>query len=236
MSLQGPQSSDFLFGSPRFQERYRSNSMDSILVADMNRHLYAPPGRPRDDPAAMNLHNLHHFAPVMMPGGPVTNGSLEKRPTFDNIDKRASWSLDKSQSSVSLTSPHQLQRQPDRNYSIYSNSGRVAVPPTAPQKRMDLVAGPKKPIPLPRSKIPVPSAVGQPVVDNRGDRSRPPSVEFRTFKRSKTDLSLDALSAYKAGRAIQGGAVPGRVVQGQKVVIPTLSPHVEYLLICLKFG
>ena len=36
---QGPHSSDFLFGAPRFQERYRSNSMDSILVQDMSRQV-----------------------------------------------------------------------------------------------------------------------------------------------------------------------------------------------------
>ncbi len=39
----GPQSSDFLFGAPRFQERYRSNSMDSILVQDMSRPVFLPP-------------------------------------------------------------------------------------------------------------------------------------------------------------------------------------------------
>ena len=37
----GPQSSDFLFGAPRFQERYRSNSMDSILV-EQERHARQP--------------------------------------------------------------------------------------------------------------------------------------------------------------------------------------------------
>jgi len=232
-NLAGPQSSDFgvLFGAPRFHERYRSNSMDSILVQDISRHVYNAKREDNRGPPP----NFRHLGPIPV----AVPHALEKRPTFDNIDKRASWSLDKSGSTMSLTthrapdmvyrqppdiaSPNHRPpdmsmtglRQPDRNYSIYCNS-RGLFPQT--QKRMELGPSPKKPIPLPRSKIPVANA-------NKGPSpvQVQPTQQFRTFKRSKTDLSLDALSAYKAGRAVQGivpgrvvqGVVPGRVVQGQ---------------------
>lgn len=224
-NMAGPQSSDFgvLFGAPRFHERYRSNSMDSILVADISRHVY---GKREDNRGP----NFRHIGPIPV----AVPHALEKRPTFDNIDKRASWSLDKSGSTMSLTAhrtadmyrppdmsvathrPPELigHRPPDRNYSIYSNS-RGPFPQT--QKRVEVGSSPKKPIPLPRSKIPVPNSNrgGSPGSGANGSgSSAPPTQQFRTFKRSKTDLSLDALSAYKAGRAVQG-VVPGRVVQGQ---------------------
>ena len=58
--------------------------------------------------------------------------------------------------------------------------------------------GGKKPVPLPRSKIPVPTKSAT------IDRAVHP--ELRTFKRSKTDLSLGMLNQYKANRAGSGGS------------------------------
>ena len=131
--------------------------MDSILVADMNRHVFIP--KPFQQPS-----NIH----------------LEKRPTFDNIDKRASWSLDKS---------------------LYPGPVRYPVYPTPVLHHQVglpvITAGGKKPVPLPRSKIPLPTTAKAATIE----RSVQP--ELRTFKRSKTDLSLVMLNSYKASRAGQ---------------------------------
>jgi len=90
----GPPSSDFLFGAPRFQERYRSNSMDSILVADMNRQLYKPPKQQSPFVVMQQQQQQQQLPPAAVMG--IHQHHLEKRPTFDNIDKRSSWSQDKS--------------------------------------------------------------------------------------------------------------------------------------------
>ena len=58
--------------------------------------------------------------------------------------------------------------------------------------------GGKKPVPLPRSKIPVPT--------KSATMDRAVHPELRTFKRSKTDLSLGMLNQYKANRAGSGGS------------------------------
>ena len=167
----GPQSSDFLFGVPRFQERYRSNSMDSILVQDMSRQVFQK--FPDKVPHGMRHFPHPHGPPLLIP----TQGpGLEKRPTFDNIDKRASWSTDKNG----------LYHQPF--------PGPVLVKPnTLPHN----VLQPKKPIPLPRSKIPVPTKAA--TIERAAAQQ-----DMRTFKRSKTDLSLNMLSNYKAGRGMTG--------------------------------
>ena len=88
---------------------------------------------------------------------------LEKRPTFDNIDKRASWSIDKGH----YLPPHQSKHR-------FHNEA-------------------KKPVPLPRSKIPVPSPTKAATIE----RSAAVQNDMRTFKRSKTDLSLNMLTNYK---------------------------------------
>jgi len=177
----GPQSSDFLFGAPRFQERYRSNSMDSILVQDMSRQIF----QPRPD----KIHSMRQFGPPGMVIPTQAQINLEKRPTFDNIDKRASWSAEKS---VGYNQPHHAQHPP-RTYPVYTNSG--IMPATLPHQGIPS----KKPIPLPRSKIPVPTKSA--TIDRATVQP-----ELRTFKRSKTDLSLNMLSNYKAGRALSAGA------------------------------
>jgi hypothetical protein len=89
--------------------------MDSILVADMNRHIFkdyhhsntskappllvassrqpvhlAPPPQQQQQQQQIVQQQfvVGHHQLGLPPGG------LEKRPTFDNIDKRSSWSLD----------------------------------------------------------------------------------------------------------------------------------------------
>lgn len=113
------------------QERYRSNSLDSILVADLNarakataaanvrnsalvepvtRPVASPPasspprrqqlGNPELLPAAHNNHFLKN--PASASSG--KSSGLEKRPTFDALDKRKSWSVDpRSASAQQLT-------------------------------------------------------------------------------------------------------------------------------------
>ena len=98
-----------------FQERYRSNSLDSILVSDVsnrppkpvlpNRNSafefktpspgahapsHFPPFPPGYDPP--NSHHQPLFTKKYPP--PTSNRTLEKRPTFDSLDKRKSWSVD----------------------------------------------------------------------------------------------------------------------------------------------
>ena len=175
----GPQSSDFLFGAPRFQERYRSNSMDSILVQDMSRQVFQPV------PHDKIPHGVRHFGvgpPLLIPtqGPPI---GLEKRPTFDNIDKRASWSTDKS---LGYPGPY------PGHHPVYP--GPVLMQPATLPHNLPPHQS-KKPIPLPRSKIPV--ATKSATIERSAVQP-----EMRTFKRSKTDLSLNMLSSYKAGRGI----------------------------------
>ena len=181
----GPQSSDFLFGAPRFQERYRSNSMDSILVQDMNRHVFQQP-----QPEKMSRDGRYSNVmpgPVMMPAPghhPLQSlASLEKRPTFDNIDKRASWSTDK----------YPGHYPPAHGHYPPGPVLMASVPSTLPHNLPHHQS--KKPIPLPRSKIPV--ATKSATIERSGAQP-----EMRTFKRSKTDLSLNMLSNYKAGRGM----------------------------------
>ena len=188
----GPQSSDFMFGAPRFQERYRSNSMDSILVQDMGRQVFQPPPHDKLPPG------VRHYGPgppLLIPNGPPPPGhhgvppGLEKRPTFDNIDKRASWSTDKS-----LGYPGPAHFPP---VAMYGPGPVMMQPATLPHNLPH--PGLKKPIPLPRSKIPV--ATKSATIERAGLQP-----EMRTFKRSKTDLSLNMLSNYKAGRGISNGS------------------------------
>jgi hypothetical protein len=154
--------------------------MDSILMQDVSRQIF----QPRPD----KMHNMRQFGPgIVIPTQAQIN--LEKRPTFDNIDKRASWSAEKS---VGYNQAHHGPHPP-RNYPVYTNTG--IMPGTLPHQGI----ASKKPIPLPRSKIPVPTksaTIDRTIVQ----------PELRTFKRSKTDLSLNMLSNYKAGRAMSAGA------------------------------
>ena len=106
------------------QERYRSNSLDSVLVGELNGHPAAVstgPNGDNGDPVASAAHtNFHHrLSAVELKSGnaaaaavtPSTQQqqqqqqhalrqqqllrkNLEKRPTFDSLDKRKSWSVD----------------------------------------------------------------------------------------------------------------------------------------------
>ena len=179
-SAQGPQSSDFLFGVPRFQERYRSNSMDSILMQDMSRQVFHQLQTEKIPHGIRHFPHPHGPPLLISTKGPV---GLEKRPTFDNIDKRASWSAEKGG----------LYHQPF--------PGPVMVKPTSLTHN---VLQPKKPVPLPRSKIPVPTKAA--TIERSAAQQ-----DMKTFKRSKTDLSLNMLSNYKAGRGMTGSSGSNRV-------------------------
>ena len=138
--------------SSRFKDRYRSNSLDSILVTDLNhkvfsgptkegglldddsdpvnsqeRILHSPPSQLATDniPQFSNVRHSttifhlhppqHHLIPKHHPGSDSTtvdgaedltnncdkNGAnqdkssnIQKRPTFDSLDKRKSWSVE----------------------------------------------------------------------------------------------------------------------------------------------
>ena len=110
--------------------------MDSILVADMNRHIFKdytnksaavrqppPPvllGPPQQQLQQQfvvghggGVHPLTHHPHLQQQqqlGLPVPAGGLEKRPTFDNIDKRSSWSHD-PHTTTAATSAQFLNRE-----------------------------------------------------------------------------------------------------------------------------
>jgi hypothetical protein len=83
------------------QERYRSNSLDSILVADLNakKSVQVTPNRFSTDMREPVLYN-HPLQQAMITtsgGGRKQSRTLEKRPTFENsLDKRRSWSVETS--------------------------------------------------------------------------------------------------------------------------------------------
>lgn len=143
-----------VISSSRFKERYRSNSLDSILVADLNNKVFSAPSEKESEilgddtdststeklfpsPPTQHLSNdlpqfsnvrhsttifhlhppQHHLIPKHYPGndnsvagtGSVISGSgggdtsagyvdkntnIQKRPTFDSLDKRKSWSVE----------------------------------------------------------------------------------------------------------------------------------------------
>ena len=216
----GPQSSDFLFGAPRFQERYRSNSMDSILVQDMSRPVFQPP------PHDKLPHGVRHYGhgpgpPLLIPNGPHPPGhhvlppGLEKRPTFDNIDKRASWSVDKG-----LGYPGPGHFPP---VAMYGPAPVIMQPATLPHN-LQHPGHPghhlqsKKPIPLPRSKIPV--ATKSATIERSAVQP-----EMRTFKRSKTDLSLNMLSNYKSNRGMSNGSSSHKNGPNNFVKASSNPPH-----------
>jgi hypothetical protein len=104
-----------------FQERYRSNSLDSILLADLNNRVTSKAALPNRNSAfeikvtpqpqqqeqpqeQQPPSQLHHFAKKSPPTAALQGGKLAKRPTFDSLDKRKSWSVDASKM-------HQQQQQ-----------------------------------------------------------------------------------------------------------------------------
>eukprot|EP00095_Tigriopus_kingsejongensis_P000335 maker-scaffold194_size270518-snap-gene-0.10 protein:Tk00335 transcript:maker-scaffold194_size270518-snap-gene-0.10-mRNA-1 annotation:"rho gtpase-activating protein 12" len=109
----------FLVNS-KFQERYRSNSLDSILVTDLNNRVHPPPNsqfkaRPGHHASDRGNHypsnrnssidvikeeeprpNPNHRLPKQISAGALilaSGANLEKRPTFESLDKRKSWSV-----------------------------------------------------------------------------------------------------------------------------------------------
>jgi hypothetical protein len=100
------------YASPggRFHERYRSNSLDSILVADLDRSHHQPASQPPPSRHSYHMNSsvtpAYHIYPAehhLIPKSQVTlvrgGIGLAKRPTIEGLDKRKSWSLDISSAS-----------------------------------------------------------------------------------------------------------------------------------------
>jgi hypothetical protein len=99
--------------------------MDSILVADMNRHIFTkdyhhPHHHPNNNkqplprqqpPLLLGPQQQQQQQQFVVAGGffhpaqplGLPSSGLEKRPTFDNIDKRSSWSHDPHAAAVAAT-------------------------------------------------------------------------------------------------------------------------------------
>ena len=163
----------------------------------------------------------HHFIPksqvTLIRGGM----GLAKRPTIEGLDKRKSWSLDISSASPSrvsssLNSIVSVQNSSSANNTIgssqagsvksgrissYQNTdGLVGIGARAENSGKSTGTDPrnrKKPVPLPRSKVPAAEKVSSPSPQQQ--TPQPSSSKF--FQRSKTDLGSDALSKYKAKKS-----------------------------------
>ena len=92
----------------KFQERYRSNSLDSILVSDEAnlRNPSSSKGRSTGSNNKPFLPNRNSAQEVLVSSSKASSNqrhggrfaqnktvSLEKRPTFEGLDKRKSWSV-----------------------------------------------------------------------------------------------------------------------------------------------
>ena len=182
--------------------RYRSNSLDSILVADLDskgqsiehvQEMVAVHHHSRQPHASSATYHVytqqHHFIPknqlhqLRSSGGGSKDstasngsltGSLTKRPTFEALDKRKSWTLEQQQaqlrqaeavkagaaailaaSSATLasngSSEHGRPGSQQSRISAYQNTTHIL---TA-KEQLNYDPRRKKPVPLPRSKIPV---------------------------------------------------------------------------------
>ena len=164
--------------------------MDSILVASASE-------RPKSIAAPNLTSGQRSLAPVdFRPKGCI----LEKRPTFEALDKRKSWSMVDNTYSIPMTSSpvKSVTSVASSRISAYQNTHGLVV--TSQSNNNNCNNRTKKPVPLPRSKIPVvtPSVVSQPqkfssVASNNVTANR-------LFKRSKTDLCLDSIETYKTNR------------------------------------
>ena len=137
--------------------------------------------RPHASSATYHVYTQqHHFIPKnqlhQMRGNSSTkdsnsslSGSLTKRPTFEALDKRKSWTLEQQQAAAAaglaslasngnehaaLTAGRPGSQQ--SRISAYQNSNAtVSVQLTKEQQQLNYDPRRKKPVPLPRSKIPV---------------------------------------------------------------------------------
>lgn len=159
----------------------------------------------------------HHLIPKSQPVTLIRGGMvLAKRPTIEGLDKRKSWSLDISSSSPSRVSSSLNSIVSAQNSLTASNtigssqSGSVKSGRISSYQNTDGLVGigaradntgkstgtdprnRKKPVPLPRSKLPAAEKVSSP------SPQTPQSSSSKFFQRSKTDLGSDALSKYKA--------------------------------------
>jgi len=137
---------------------------------------------------------------------------LSKRPTIEGLDKRKSWSLDISASANSRNNTSSLKSTPDNALTAsVKSSGSTSSRLSSYQntegllgigsKDKNIQGSPdtrnlkKKPVPLPRSKVPVAEQQPKATVKNHTEK---------LFQRARTDLGSDALAFYKAKKMSQG--------------------------------
>ena len=182
--------------------RYRSNSLDSILVADLDKQghsiehvqemvaVHHHQSRPHASSATYHVYTQqHHFIPKNQlhqirghqnsstkDSNSSLSGSLTKRPTFEALDKRKSWTLEQQQaqqallaSSSATLASNSNEHAPGRpgsqqsRISAYQNSNAAVLSgnsthiltSTKDHQQLNYDPRRKKPVPLPRSKIPV---------------------------------------------------------------------------------
>ena len=184
--------------------RYRSNSLDSILVADLDKQghsiehvqemvaVHHHQSRPHASSATYHVYTQqHHFIPKNQlhqirghqnsstkDSNSSLSGSLTKRPTFEALDKRKSWTLEQQQaaaaagallaSSSATLASNSNEHAPGRpgsqqsRISAYQNSNAALsgnsthiLTSTKDHQQLNYDPRRKKPVPLPRSKIPV---------------------------------------------------------------------------------
>ena len=203
--------------------RLRSNSLDSILVADLDakqvhstEHIqemvavHHHSQRPHASSATYHVFTQqHHFIPKnqlaqirdkgLDGSNSVSSGSLTKRPTFEALDKRKSWTLEQLQQqqqqqlnasaapgSVALASTSgSSDGGRSGRISAYQNTHIAASKKEAAALFLNNVNSSydprrKKPVPLPRSKIPVllPGGSAEQILRAHGHQQRPVGGRF----------------------------------------------------------
>ncbi|TRY76272.1 hypothetical protein TCAL_12003 [Tigriopus californicus] len=135
-----------------WQERYRSNSLDSILVADLNKRVLLshnqnnplPGGVPPTQNGSLGFNRNSSIdvikeedargsaqLPKQISAGALllqSGANLEKRPTFEGLDKRKSWSVadgSSLQSAISVPAMTILSHNGRRPLSSLSSSGQT---------------------------------------------------------------------------------------------------------------
>lgn len=173
----------------------------------------------------------HHLIPksqVTLVRGGI---GLAKRPTIEGLDKRKSWSLDISSQSRVTSSLNSVSSVPSgavigtgsktsgsvksvksgRISSYQNTDGLVNIGARSDASSVSSKTfgtdprSKKKPVPLPRSKVPV---------TEKGSSQQQPQPKLaaekesvsKFFQRSKTDLGSDALSKYKAKKSPGSGS------------------------------
>lgn len=171
---------------------------------------------------------------------------LSKRPTIEGLDKRKSWSLDISSAASSRTNTASLKNVAESVSSATSKTAGSSSSRLSSYQNTDGLVGigsrdrtgqgspdprnlKKKPVPLPRSKVPVAEQQPQAPVKKQTEK---------LFQRARTDLGCDALSFYKAKKMSQGSAgikYPAPKVPAFSKPVPQVRAN-EIFRFLLKFN